>query len=99
LVTILVLFSTCTLRNVLSLKPTIVSICFGMNDGGYREFDNAFYHVRWRQVSLMGLPRECQPELDTLLKKLDDMLSARETARIKAAATDRAWEWALTLQK
>jgi lysophospholipase L1-like esterase len=30
-------------RDVLSLKPDVVSICFGMNDGGYRAFEPALY--------------------------------------------------------
>ena len=30
-------------RDVLSLKPTVVSICFGMNDGRYTAFDQANY--------------------------------------------------------
>ena len=30
-------------RDVLSLKPTVVSICFGMNDGHYIKFDQALY--------------------------------------------------------
>jgi lysophospholipase L1-like esterase len=30
-------------RDVLSLKPTLVSVCFGMNDGGYRDFDPEIY--------------------------------------------------------
>ena len=30
-------------RDVLSLKPALVSICFGMNDGGYRAFDQRLY--------------------------------------------------------
>jgi len=30
-------------RDVLSLKPTVVTICFGMNDGGYASFDQGRY--------------------------------------------------------
>lgn len=30
-------------RDVLALKPNVVSICFGMNDGGYGAFDRAGY--------------------------------------------------------
>ena len=30
-------------RDVLSLKPTVVTICFGMNDGGYASFDQDRY--------------------------------------------------------
>ena len=30
-------------RDVLSVKPTAVSICYGMNDGGYRAFDQGYY--------------------------------------------------------
>lgn len=30
-------------RDVLSLSPTVVSICFGMNDGQYKAFDQAVY--------------------------------------------------------
>ena len=30
-------------RDVLSLKPTVVSICFGMNDAGYTEFKQEFF--------------------------------------------------------
>lgn len=30
-------------RDVLSLKPTVVSICFGMNDGGYSTFVNVAF--------------------------------------------------------
>lgn len=30
-------------RDVLSLKPTVVSICFGMNDGNYKAFEQKAY--------------------------------------------------------
>jgi lysophospholipase L1-like esterase len=30
-------------RDVLDLKPTVVTICFGMNDGGYTSFDQGRY--------------------------------------------------------
>ncbi|MCE5199519.1 MAG: SGNH/GDSL hydrolase family protein [Armatimonadota bacterium] len=30
-------------RDVLSLKPSVVSLCFGMNDGGYRDFDQGLF--------------------------------------------------------
>ena len=30
-------------RDVLGLKPTVVTICFGMNDGGYSAFDQGRY--------------------------------------------------------
>lgn len=32
-------------RDVLSLKPTVVSICFGMNDGNYTVFDQGTFDV------------------------------------------------------
>src|SRR5262249_47033847 len=30
-------------RDVLAYKPTVVTICLGMNDGGYRAFDDGLY--------------------------------------------------------
>ncbi|MHB9133665.1 MAG: SGNH/GDSL hydrolase family protein [Armatimonadota bacterium] len=40
-------------RDVLSLNPTVVSICFGMNDGGYGIFNQARYD--WYMTSMTSL--------------------------------------------
>jgi lysophospholipase L1-like esterase len=43
-------------RDVLSLKPTVVTICFGMNDGGYRQFDPKAFE--WYMKGMTGLVAE-----------------------------------------
>jgi len=54
------------------------------------------YFTLWRQVQLVGVPSEAQPEQQALLKKLNDILATRESLRLKAPATDRTWTWSLT---
>ncbi|HZT44482.1 MAG TPA: SGNH/GDSL hydrolase family protein [Chthonomonadaceae bacterium] len=48
-------------RDVLAYKPTVVTICLGMNDGGYRPFDPDLY------ATYVGGYRHI---LDTLLREL-----------------------------
>jgi len=43
-------------RDVLSQNPTIVTICFGMNDGRYREFDQGLYDTY--MMGMKGLVAE-----------------------------------------
>ena len=43
-------------RDVLSQKPTVVTICFGMNDGGYTSFDQA--RSDWFMKGMTGLVAE-----------------------------------------
>lgn len=45
-------------RDVLSIKPTVVSICYGMNDGGYRAFDQGYYDRS--MTGMAGLVSELQ---------------------------------------
>ncbi len=43
-------------RDVLALKPTVVTICFGMNDGGYSAFDQN--RCDWFMKGMTGLVAE-----------------------------------------
>ena len=43
-------------RDVLSLKPTVVTICFGMNDGGYTSFEQSRFD--WFMKGMTGLVTE-----------------------------------------
>lgn len=54
------------------------------------------YFMAWRQVHLMAVPPEAQPEQQALAKKLNEIVAARELLRIKAPTGDRAWTWSLT---
>ena len=45
-------------RDVLALKPTVVTICFGMNDGGYSAFDQN--RCDWFMKGMTGLVAEAQ---------------------------------------
>ncbi|MHB9035416.1 MAG: SGNH/GDSL hydrolase family protein [Armatimonadota bacterium] len=55
------------------------------------------YFMRWRQIELIGIPDEAASQKESLLKKLDSLIEAKEAARAKAAA-DRTWKWSLTMQ-
>lgn len=56
------------------------------------------YFMRWRQIQLIGIPVEAKRETDSLLKKLDRLIDAKETARAMMAL-DRTWNWTLTLER
>lgn len=54
------------------------------------------YFTRWRQVSLVQVPKEAAAEQQSLLNKMDKLVDAREHARAEATAK-RNWYWSLTL--
>ncbi len=56
-------------RDVLAYKPTVITICLGMNDGGYRAFDPALYaeYVQGYRHILDTLKRELPRARITLL--------------------------------
>lgn len=56
--------------------------------------DNIYFH-RWRNIGLARVPEEARPEFEALLAKLDVLIKAKETERLKATAGDRAWKWEL----
>ena len=61
------------------------------------ELESAYF-ARWRQVSLAQIPAEAKPELDALLKKLDDLIAAKDQA-IAPIIAQRTWNWTLTQAK
>jgi lysophospholipase L1-like esterase len=70
---------------------TGMRVAAGCND---QEF---LYYARWRQFGLNPIiPDEARPELDALLRKLDAALDAKDAARAKLVADNRAWKWTLT---
>lgn len=54
------------------------------------------YFTRWRQISLVNLPKGAAPERRALLNKMDKLVSAKERARMDATAK-RDWQWGLVL--
>lgn len=56
------------------------------------------YFNRWRYISLMGLPKEAEPERKALVAKLDKVLDDMDGARVRTVS-NRDWRWTLTLVK
>ena len=56
------------------------------------------YFNRWRHISLMGLPKEAEPERKALVAKLDKVLDDMDSARVRTVS-NRDWRWTLTLMK
>jgi lysophospholipase L1-like esterase len=54
-----------------------------------------FYFTRWRQISLVSVPKEASGEQQALISKMDKLIEARDRARAEATAK-RDWQWTLT---
>lgn len=66
-----------------------------INDMSYQQ--EHLYFIRWRELSLLELPKEAHPELQDALRRMDKLITKEEALRIKKADSSRTWNWSLTL--
>lgn len=69
----------------------------GATVNGLSAEQEGLYFTVWRQVQLLATLPEVQTEQQALVKRLNEIVAARELLRIKAPTGDRAWTWSLTL--
>ena len=59
----------------------------------------SLYFTAWREVSLLKVPEEANPERDALASKLGEFVLQKEAARLKTVPSNRSWKWVVTLVK